>query len=54
VGFSGKSVPAVDTRSKNGKVIISSRAAATDGVFFIKMEGKIKRIKTDEQKSDGY
>jgi hypothetical protein len=55
VGFSGKTVPAVGTRRKGGKVLISACAGATGGVlYFIKMEGKILTKKTDEHRSDDY
>jgi hypothetical protein len=40
VGFSGKTVPAVGTRRKGGKVLISACAGATGGVVFHQNGGK--------------
>jgi hypothetical protein len=40
VGFSGKTVLAVGTRRKGGKVLISACAGATDGVVFHQNGGK--------------
>jgi len=47
VGFSGKTVPAVGTRS-------AYALAQLAVLYFIKMEGKILTKKTDEHRSDDY